>query len=203
MGRPNPEVPAGQRAYTIMAVNNGPDAAPAAKGDADRAASETPRPDYTATKGKLDFDRDADGGNGAWAWEIGEMAIPDATRGRQRPGRGGADHRHRRQQRQSPPPPRTPRTTRCASTAARTTWTPPRSPSAQPRAGNTWHSTDYYDYDDSNDTATIVGPVTRLRREPCCRPGGWGASRPPRYHGRGLPTLYSRAVTPLRGGAVH
>ena len=73
----NPALPAGQRAYTIMAVNNGPDTAPAAKMtltdlDADSCAGD-------ATKGFIAFV------GGECAWTIGELLTKDisqASRGR-------------------------------------------------------------------------------------------------------------------------
>ena len=70
--------PSGSRAFNVVAVNNGPDIAPAAKVTL-TGLSRSPKPDYTATRGTLDFDDEADGGNGAWVWDIGEMADTEIT----------------------------------------------------------------------------------------------------------------------------
>ena len=66
------EVAPTQRAFTIVAVNNGPDTAPAAKVtlsdlDADSCAG-------NATKGSIAYD------NNECAWTIGELITKDASR---------------------------------------------------------------------------------------------------------------------------
>ncbi len=74
-------LPPGQRAFSIMAVNNGPDTAPAAR------VTVTGLPvsaalNYTASQGGLEFDSEAADGDGAWVWDIGELLSKEVNQAR-------------------------------------------------------------------------------------------------------------------------
>ena len=145
--------PSGSRAYTIVAVNHGPDTAPAARVTLTGLPA-SPKPDYTATKGTLDFDDEADGGDGAWVWTIGEMAVTNITQiisGREGEiltiAAGGSSEISatiENAQDYQVCIDGSGNDVDAATESACTTGT------------NTWHSTNYYDYDDGNNTATIT-----------------------------------------------
>ena len=153
-GGRNPAVPAGQRVYTIMAVNNGPDAAPAVKvtlTGLDAAAC-----DGIATKGSIEF------ANSECTWTIGELMTKDVLE--VDTGRDGEVL--------------TITTSATAGTGITATITNTQpyevcidssgndvlplpaddtaceGPTGSP-TGHTWHTASYYDYDDGNDMADI------------------------------------------------
>ncbi|MCY4365708.1 MAG: fibronectin type III domain-containing protein [Chloroflexi bacterium] len=74
-------LPPGQRAVSIMAVNHGPDAAPAARVTVPDLP-ENATVNYTASRGSFDFDSDAADGAGAWVWDIGELLSRDTNQAR-------------------------------------------------------------------------------------------------------------------------
>ena len=151
-GGANLEVPANQRAYTIIAVNNGPDAAPAAKVtlpglDAGSCAG-------NATKGSIAF------ANGECTWTIGELIAKNASQ--PTTGREGEVL--------------TISTSAAVDTEITATISntqdyqvcidssgddvdlssPSSSACTTENAANTWHTTDYYDYISDNDSASIA-----------------------------------------------
>ena len=68
---PNPEVPAGQRAFTVVAVNNGPDISPAAKVTVTGLDATTCT--GTTTKGSVAF------ASSECTWTIGELKAKEAS----------------------------------------------------------------------------------------------------------------------------
>ena len=148
--------PSGSRAYSIVAVNNGPDTAPAVKVTL-TGLPETPRPDYTATKGTLDFDAEADDGSGAWVWTIGEMAVTEITQAAT--GRDGEilTIAAGSNSEISATIENTQKYEVCIDTSANDVDAATEAlckPTAT--STNSWHTTNYYDYDDSNNTAAIA-----------------------------------------------
>ena len=145
--------PSGNRAFSIVAVNNGPDTAPAAKVTL-TGLPRSPRPDFTATRGTLAFDATADGGNGAWVWTIGKLVVTDATRG----GAGREGEILTIAAGSSSEISASIENTQdyevCIDSSGNDVAA--STESACTSGGDTWHSTDYYDYDDSNDTTTIA-----------------------------------------------
>ena len=147
--------PSGSRAYTMVAVNNGPDTAPAARVTL-TGLPRSPRPDFTATKGTLAFDATADDGNGAWVWTIGELAVTDVTRGRS--GREGeiltiaaGSSREITASIEN-----TKDYEVCIDSSGNDVNAATEALCKPTGSTNTWHTTDYYDYDDRNDTAAIA-----------------------------------------------
>ena len=142
-------LPPGQRAFSIVAVNHGPDTAPAAKVTV-TGLPESAAANYTVTRGSFDYDPDA----GAWIWDIGELISKDFNQARN--GRDGE-------------------TLTIATGAASQvtaaientqdysvcTASNARDVDAVDEAAciatttNSWHSTVDYDYDDGNDEAVI------------------------------------------------
>ena len=151
--------PSGSQAFTIVAVNNGPDKAPAAKVTLTGLPA-SPKPDYTATKGKLDLV------NGAWVWTIGEMAVTDITQipsgregeiltiaaGNSREITASIANTQDYQV--------------CIDRSGDDVDTIYRS-TCLATSSNTWHTTNYYDYDDSNSKNVTIaarpGAGTALR----------------------------------------
>ena len=146
--------PSGSRAYSIVAVNNGPDVAPAVR-VVIKGLPEDAKVDYTATRGSLNFHPKAGEVDGAWVWTIGEMAVTDITQivtGREGEILTIAAN-------SSKEITATIENTQdykvCIDSSANDVDTIYQS-TCLATTGNTWHSTDYYDYDDSNNTATIA-----------------------------------------------
>ena len=142
------DVATGQRAYTIMAVNNGPDTASATKVTLTGLDADSCR--GSATKGSVAF------ASGECVWTIGEMAITEVTQAGT--GREGEV------------------LTITTSAAAGTEITAAISNTEDYQVcidssgndvdaadqaactgttGQTWHTTAYYDYDDGNDSVSI------------------------------------------------
>ena len=155
-GGGNAAVPPGQRAYTIVAVNNGPDAAPAAKVTlTDAGGQPLPAASCTgnATKGSVAFT------NGECVWTIGELIAKDALQ--ITTGRDGEAL-----------------TITSAAAGAEITAaisntedyevcidssgddvalsSPSKTACTDEDATNTWHTTDYYDYISNNNSASIA-----------------------------------------------
>ena len=74
-------LPPGQRAFSIMAVNHGPDTAPAARVTV-TGLPENAAVNYTASRGSFDFDSEAADGEGAWVWDIGDLLSRDIKQAR-------------------------------------------------------------------------------------------------------------------------
>ena len=146
-------LPPGQRAFSIVAVNHGPDTAPAARvtvtGLPEGAAA-----NYTASRGSFEFDSEAADGEGAWVWYIGELLTKEVNQARK--GRDGETL--------------TITTSAASQVTAAIENTQDYSVCIDSSAadvdaanettctattGNSWHSTVYYDYDDGNDEAVI------------------------------------------------
>ena len=137
-------VPPGQRAFTIVAVNNGPDVAPAAQVTV-TGLNASDYVSHSATAGSFD--------PATGVWTIGELDL--------------AEHRLARGQRDGEI---LTITTSAAEITAEIENTqdyqvcidssandvPASSESACAGAGNTWHSTEYYDYIDDNDTGIVI-----------------------------------------------
>ena len=188
-GGGNAAVPASQRAYTIMAVNNGPDAAPAAK--VTLTGLDAGSCSGNATKGSIAFADD-----NKCTWTIGELVAKDASQ--IATGRDGEV------------------LTIITSAAAGTKinaaisntqdyqvcidssgndveLSSPSETTCEATTGNTWHTAKYYDYDDDNDSASIKAKDGTGENLPSSmRAAGvqgtavsWG----------GISTLYRRAVT--------
>ena len=149
-------LPPGQRAFSIMAVNHGPDHAPAAKVTV-TDLPENAAVNYTSSRGSFEFDPDAADGAGAWVWDIGELLSRDINQART--GRDGETLTF---------------TTGAASqvTAAIENTqdysvcidssaadvelsSPSEAACTTEDATNSWHTAKYYDYDDGNDEAVI------------------------------------------------
>ena len=192
-GGGNLDLPAGQRAYTVMAVNNGPDTAPAAR-VVIKGLPKDAKVDYTATRGNFNFDPKADEVDGAWVWAIGELITKDVSQTTR--GRDGevltisaaADTAITA----------TISNTQdygvCIDSSANDVVLLPASETAcEATNGNTWHTAEYYDYDDGNDTA-VVSQVTGTgeSRVSAMQVGSVQATS---VSWGGLRTLYSRAVT--------
>ena len=147
-GGRSPRVVAGQRAYTVMAVNNGPDAAPAVEVtlsglDADSCAG-------SATKGSVAFT------GGECAWTIGELETKEFHQGLY--GRDGetltiitsADIDTQINAAIS----NTQDYEVCIDDEGNDVDAASES-GCTGTTGNTWHTTTYYDYISDNDSATI------------------------------------------------
>ena len=155
-GGANPELPAGQRAFTIVAVNNGPDDALAAQVTVTGLnAADCDADSAQATKGTVAWDSV----NSECTWTIGELITKDVSQGGR--GRDGEV------------------LTIITSAAVDTEITaaisntqeyqvcidsdgndvvlssPSSSACTNEDATNTWHTTAYYDYISDNDSATI------------------------------------------------
>ncbi len=146
-GGPSPAAPAGQRAYTIMAVNNGPDDAPGAQ----ITLTGLDGGDYVshnATAGSFD--------PSTGVWSVGELRSKEYHQGVY--GRDGevltiitaaagdaeitAEIENTQDYRV------------CIDSDANDVAA--SSQSACTSGGNSWHTTEYYDYDSDNDSATIL-----------------------------------------------
>ena len=145
-GGANPAVASGQRVYTIVVVNNGPDDAPAAKVtlsdlDADSCVG-------NATKGSVTY------ANGECAWTIGELIAKDASR--IATGRDGevltivTDANSEVTAAIS----NTQDYQVCIDSSGGDVDAASESVCTG-TTGNTWHTTPYYDYISDNDSATI------------------------------------------------
>ena len=137
-------VPPGQRAFTIVAVNNGPDAAPAAQVTV-TGLNASDYVSHSATAGRFD--------PATGVWTIGELGL--------------AEHRLVTGQREgeiltiitsaaeiTAEIENTQDYQVCIDSSANDV--PATSESACAGAGNTWHSTEYYDYIDDNDTGIVI-----------------------------------------------
>ncbi len=127
-GGPSIEVPAGQRAFSVMAVNNGPDDAPAAEVTI-KGLSTGDVQSYSATRGSFDPN--------SGVWTIGEMKAKDYMRGvRGREGEVLTIIPNR-------------------SADMEITATIRNTQDYSVEIGGTTHTTKYYDYIEDNDSATI------------------------------------------------
>ena len=151
-GGPNLEVSASQRAYTIMAVNNGPDAAPAAKVTLTGLDAASCR--GNATKGSVAFV------SGECAWTIGELITKDdfSLTTRERDGEvltiitsAAADTKITAKIENTDP------YQVCIDSSGNDVLPLPASESAcETTAGNTWHTAKYYDHISDNNSASIA-----------------------------------------------
>ncbi len=142
-------LPPGQRAFSIVAVNHGPDTAPAAR------VTVTGLPvnaavNYTASRGSFEFDSVA----GAWVWDIGELLSKDTNQARTgRDGEtltiatGAANQVTAAIE-------NTQDYSVCIDSSAEDVDAADET-ACTATTGNSWHSTVYYDYDDGNDEAVI------------------------------------------------
>ena len=146
-------LPPGQRAFSIVAVNHGPDTAPAAKVTV-TGLPESAAANYTVTRGSFDFDPDAADGEGAWVWDIGELPSKDINQARN--GRDGETLTIATGA--AGPVTAVIENTRdysvCIDSSARDVDAADEA-ACIATTTNSWHSTVYYDYDDGNDEAVI------------------------------------------------
>ena len=183
------EVPAGQRAFTIVAVNNGPDDAPAAQVTVTGLSTYTGDvQDHSATRGSFD--------PATGVWTIGELKTREYARAVDgRDGEvltiitGAADG------------------TEITASIANTLdyqvcidssgndvvlTSPSSSACTTEDATNTWHTAKYYDYDDRNASATIAiheGTGTALPSDAQA-----GGTRGVSISWKATPSLFGRAV---------
>ena len=147
-GAPNPAVPAGQRAFTISAINNGPDTAPAVRvtltgvPDGARVGGISDGTSYDATTG---------------VWTIGEMETAEYRRGVGRSdgailtlltGAAGADIVAEIENTQDYEV--------CIDSSGNDVATTTSEACTNEDATNKWHTTDYYDYVPGNSTTTVA-----------------------------------------------
>ena len=144
-------LPPGQRAFSIVAVNHGPDAAPAARVTVTGLA-QSATVNYTASRGSFDFDSEA----GAWVWDIGELLSREAM------GRYGRDGETLTivtgaASQVTAAIENTQDYSVCIDSSAADVElaSPSETACTTEDATNSWHSTVYYDYDDGNDEAVI------------------------------------------------
>ncbi|MCY4575281.1 MAG: fibronectin type III domain-containing protein, partial [Chloroflexi bacterium] len=142
----------GRRAFSIMAVNNGPDTAPAARVTV-TDLPENATVNYTASRGSFEFDDDA----GAWVWDIGELLSRDIKQART-----GRDGETLTIDTGAAGPftaaiENTQDYSVCIASNARDVElsSPSETACTTEDATNSWHTAKYYDYDDDNDEAVI------------------------------------------------
>ncbi len=149
-------LPPGQRAFSILAVNHGPDTAPAARVTV-TGLPENATVNYTASRGSFDFDSEAADGEGAWVWDIGELVSKDINQARN--GRDGETLTIATgaASQVTAAIENTQDYSVCIDSSARDVElsSPSETACTTEDATNTWHSTAYYDYDDGNDEAVI------------------------------------------------
>ncbi len=145
-------LPPGQRAFSIVAVNHGPDAAPAARVTV-TGLPENAAVNYTATRGSFEFDSEA----GAWVWDIGELLSRDIKQARTgRDGETLAIATGAASQVTAAIENTQDYSVCIDSSAADVELSSPSETACTTEdATNSWHSTVYYDYEDDNDEAVI------------------------------------------------
>ena len=182
------EVPAGQRAFTIVAVNNGPDDAPAAKVTVTGLDATTCT--GTATKGDLAF------ASNECTWTIGELKTREYTRAVEgRDGEvliivtGAADGTEITASIAN-----TQDYTVCIDSSGNDVVPLPADEAAcEATTGNTWHTAKYYDYDDRNASTTIaIHEGTGAALPSDARAGG---TRGVSISWDAIPSLLGRAVS--------
>ena len=151
-GRGGASLPPGQRAFSIVAVNHGPDAAPAARVTV-TGLPESATVNYTASRGSFDFDSEA----GAWVWDIGELLSKNINQARK--GRDGEilTIATGAASQVTAAIENTQDYSVCIDSSAADVElsSPSETACTTEDATNSWHSTVYYDYDDGNDEAVI------------------------------------------------